>query len=165
MFNKLIAACAAAVLAVGVVGCGKEEKVLVANSAGLIAATTWIAVDNPSQNDIANVRSAVTVMKGAVDSVATGESIATALYPVASEWIVKNVDPHEQPLALAGTSVLLTALDLYFVSNKPEDLGEYVDLSVAFFNGVESGLALAPTHPMMMRARSGYEVRANALSL
>lgn len=167
LFKKMGSMACAFALMIGVVGCdlNEKEKVMIAQNAGLLGITTWIAIDNPDANDMATVRSAVAVMKATSNVIDEGESFTMALYPVASEWVMANVDGNEQALALAGVTVVLNGLDLYFTQNPPEDLDEALLLANAFFEGVDAGLSLSPQSEVMRVARQGYQVRVESLSV
>lgn len=167
--NTIIGSIAALTLMMGVVGCdfNDEQKRILADSGGMLVATGWIAIDNPSAEDKQNVAGTVDRVTTAVADVQTGEPFSTVLYPIATEWIANNVEAHQQPLALAGSVAVLNGVDMFFAANPDylDDKEEAVAILTAFLNGAKKGLLLSPDNPVIMRAQSAYEARAQALSV
>ena len=170
MFKNIAVSLLGLTLLFGTMGCNTdltdEQKLVIADGAGMLVSTSWIAIDGPSGTDMQNVAMAIDEIQAAVSNVGAGVPFSDALYPVAAEWIGRNVEAQQQPLALAGVGVILTGVDMFFATNPEylEDSAEAISILNAFLSGAKKGLLLSPNHPAMLRARSSNAMRVQALS-
>jgi hypothetical protein len=145
-----------------------QQKV-VAQNAGLAASVTWIAYDNPSQEDIDLLKGVVGVIREVATDTTNGESYTQVLYPVVEDYLDKavadgTVKPNQRPLAQAGALALLNGVDLLFATN-PEWAENYTTSVVvvdAFLGGAETGLSLSDDDPRMVNARQANTDRTRA---
>ena len=169
MFKNIAVSLLGLTLLFGTMGCNSNltdmQKLIIADGGGLLVSTSWIAIDGPSATDMQNVAQAIDEVQVAVANVVSGVPFSDALYPVAIEWISRNVEAQQQPLALAGVGVILTGVDMFFAMNPEylEDQGEAIAILNAFLGGAKKGLLLSPNHPAMLRARSSNAMRVQAL--
>ena len=119
MKKLMTALCAVACIAI--VGCTltMAQKVAIARQAGIASAVTWMGVDNPSADQIATAKQVATLIR---DNTCTncsdsaGSYYAT-LYPLADDYITKNVKPEQQAMARLGAAWMLSGIDTYFAMN------------------------------------------------
>lgn len=150
-------------------GCNLTDSQIkvVAQNAGLGAAVTWVAYDNPSQEEVAVVTGILGVIKNVTTDTSQGATYTQVLFPVIEDYITKSIangtiKPNEKPLALAGSLALLNGIDLLFLTNpewnKNHELArEVVD---SFLLGAQTGLSLADNDPRMVNARQSHAKRA-----
>lgn len=156
------------VAALGVVGliaaCTPEQQQAVSRQLGIAAAVTWIGIDNPSDEDVDAVKSVVGVIQelSCSTNCADGSSYYVTVYPLVDDYITNNVKPNQQPIARLGASFFLTGLDTAFAMNPKwkENADTATAMAGAFCEGVDIGLAMNPTDPVMVAAKRGVPVRA-----
>ena len=145
----------------------------IAQQAGLWAAVGWIALDNPTTEQIVVVRELMTEVESASTNVVAGKTYTEVVYPVLQDYIDESVDPQYRPLAKTGVLSALNGLDLLFVTQPEWRENEQLAHKVvqAFILGARNGLSLQASDPIMQQARKTgatrimlfREARANEL--
>lgn len=147
-------------------GGGNTDNEAIARQAGMVAAVTWIAVDNPSTNDIETAKKVVSYIRyAATNEVVTNTSYYAVLYPYADKYISENLEPSQQPAARLGAAWILTQLDVLAATRpalfeKDDDNAAIVD---AFCVGFLMGLDMAPTEPAVVAVKQQSGVRIKIL--
>jgi hypothetical protein len=146
-----------------------SQAKVVAQNAGLGAAVTWIAYDDPSEEEIAVVKGILVILDGITADTSSGATYTQVLFPVVEDYLddaIANGDikPNERPLALAGSLAVLNGIDLLFATNPEwgENHKLAVDVVDAFLLGANTGLSLADDDPRMVNARQANAKRAKA---
>jgi len=153
----------AGILAISISGCQLTEAQMkvIADNAGLVAAVTWIGVDNPIPEVKQQVSGICTVIKDKAGLVKEGKTYMEVLNPLLEQYIEDNVEARYRPLCKVGSGQLLSGIDLMFALNpewlKQQDLA--TSLVVSFCNGAVRGLSLTADHPVMKAALSNNAVR------
>jgi hypothetical protein len=144
---------------------------VVAQNAGLAAAVTWIAYDDPSAEQIAVVKTVLGVIKGVTADTSEGATYTQVLFPIVEDkvdaFVVDGtIKANERPLILAGSLAMLNGLDLLFATNPEWNDNHKLARQVVdhFILGAEGGLSLADDDPRMVNARSSNAARARAFS-
>lgn len=144
-------------------GCTPQQQQAVSKQLGIAAAVTWIGIDNPNSEDIAAVRGVVSVIQELSCTNCTIDSSYYArVYPLVDDYITNNLKPNQQPVARLGSAFILTSLDTAFAMNPnwKENVDTASAMVTSFCQGVDIGLAMAPTDPVMIAAKRGISVRA-----
>jgi hypothetical protein len=152
-------------LLAGVTGCDRTltepQMKTIAQQAGMWAAVSWIAVDNPAPAQLVIVRGLMDVVETSATSVGAGKTYTEVVFPPLVQYIDESVELRYQPFAKTGVLSLLNALDMLFVMY-PEwraDEGLALGIVQSFITGARGGLALAETSPIMQQAREVGTVR------
>lgn len=142
---------------------------VVAQNAGLGAAVTWIAYDDPSDEEIALVKGVLGIIKGVTADTSEGATYTQVLYPIIEDHVddlIANGDvkTNERPLVLAGSLAILNGIDLLFATNPQWGENHKLAREVvdSFLLGATSGLSLAGDDPRMVNARQSNDKRARA---
>jgi hypothetical protein len=144
---------------------------VVAQNAGLASAVTWIAYDNPEDENIQIVRDVLGLIKDVSADTSEGATYTQIIFPAVEDYLDDSVltgdlEPHQKPLALAGSLALLNGIDLLFATNpqwakNAESARGIVD---SFILGAETGLSLAANDPRMVNARNASVARARVFN-
>jgi hypothetical protein len=167
MKKMIVSLCLLVAMSLCFTGCitgggGNTSNEAIARQLGMTAAVTWIAVDNPSTNDVETAKKVVSYVRyAATNEVATNTSYYATLYPYADKYIRENLNPSQQPAARLGAAWMLTQLDIIVVTRpkwfeKDEDKAIIVD---AFCVGFLMGLDMAPTEPAVVAVKQQSGVR------
>jgi len=146
-----------------IAACTPQQQQAVSRQLGIAAAVTWIGIDNPSSEDIGAVRGVVGVIQElSCTNCTTDSSYYAIVYPLVDDYITSNLKPNQQPVARLGAAFVLTSLDTAFAMNPKwkENVDTTTLMVTAFCQGVDAGLAMAPTDPVMIAAKRGVPVRA-----
>jgi len=158
-----------AALMIPLVGCDitPSQGKVIAKSAGLGSAVTWIAYDNPSSEEITLVRGVIGIIKSVTTDTSEGATYTQIIYPVVEDYVEKaitdgTIKPNEKPLVLAGSIALLSGIDLLFATNPEwgENTETAREIVGSFLVGAETGLSLADNDPRMVAARQSNARRA-----
>ena len=133
-----------------------SQKKVVAQNAGLGAAITWIAYDNPSTNETAFVSAALNIISENANGISAGVTYTELLFDDMEKFAKSDIVPDNYAsIVIAGSLAALNGLDLLFASN-PEWIATQ-DLSVeivkSFVKGAQMGLALSSDDPRIENAR------------
>jgi len=139
-------------------GCDLSDAQIsvIAQNAGLGAAVTWIAYDNPDTNAIDLVEGVLDVIYEKSSGIATGETYTAAIYPAIEKFASSSeVPPQYKPIVLAGSLSMLNGLDLLFALNPNWSTQEGLALKVvkSFCLGAKQGLSLSERDMVMVQAR------------
>jgi len=144
---------------------------VIAQNAGLASAVTWIAYDNPEEGEIKVVRTVLDVIEKIAVDTTEGATYTQVMFPAVEDFLDDSVlsgdlEPHQKPLALAGSLALLNGIDLLFATNPTWNENHELarDIVSSFLLGAEVGLNLADTDPRMVNARSSNETRARVFN-
>jgi len=153
---------------VGIVGCewsDSQVKVLSQN-AGLAAAVTWIAYDNPDTNSIVVVKEIINTIAAQAENVQTGMTYTAVIYPEIQNIIDGDSIPAQyKPIALAGSLAVLNGIDLLFAMNPSwkEKEGRTLMAAQSFCIGAKMGLSLSDRDPIIIQARTFADSRSKIL--
>jgi len=171
MKKVVIGSLVAMLVAVGIFSSGckltPEQVQVISQNAGLGAAVTWIAYDNPDTNVIAAVKETVKIIQDRSSSVKTGETFTAVIYPEVQKYVDSGkLPPQYKPLVLAGSLGLLNGIDLLFAMNPSWKADkELAAASVSSFCiGAIQGLSLRDTDPIIVQARSMSANRVKAFA-
>lgn len=166
--KKRILSIGAALCAVVIAGCtlSLAQKQAIAKTAGTTAVAIWRGTDNPSAEDLANASAVVEVIRNAcsTNSGAAGSGYYERLYPVAADYIAKNVAAEKQPMALLGAGAVLSGIDMMFAMN-PEWATKTSDATAivgSFCEGAQVGLSMPASSPVIQAAMKQVPVRIEA---
>jgi hypothetical protein len=164
--KKLISMMAALMVVASafVVGCdiSDSQQKVIAQTAGMVAAATWRGIDNPSADEIASMKAVVAKIQEACCTNCTADtSYYARVYPLADEYITKNVKPVDQPMCRLGAAFILTSMDTAFAANPTwkKDADKTTAIIGAFCDGVQAGLGLPTTDPVVQAATRQTSVR------
>ena len=162
--SSMLAGLLAVTLLLGCGGCNVTDEAqikAISQQAGMWAAVGWIALDNPSSEQISVVRGLMTEIESGATNVVAGKTYTEVLYPALIAYINKDVDPQYRPLAKTGVLSALNGLDLLFVTNPNWRKNEQLALKVvdAFIKGASNGLSLKENDPVMQQARTAGAAR------
>ena len=144
--------------------CTPEQGIAVSKQLGIAAAVGWIGTDNPSAEDIANMKSVLTVIRDNSTNVTAGASYYALVYPVADKYIGEKIKPEQQPMARLGAAWLLSGIDTAFAMNPSwaEKQSNAVKFVQSFCDGALIGLNMAPSDPVIQAASRQVPVRIQA---
>ena len=147
-----------------IVGCNisDSQQRLIARTAGTIAAATWRGIDNPSADEIASMKSIVAKIQEACCTNCTDDaSYYARVYPLVDEYIAKNVKVEDQAMCRLGAAFILTSMDTVFAANPSwkEDADKTTVIISAFCEGVQAGLGLSVTDPVIQAAARQTSIR------
>lgn len=153
---------------IGIVGCDwtDEQVQVMSQNAGLAAAVTWIAYDNPDTSAVAVVSIVIDTIALQAANVQTGKTYTAVIYPEVQKLVAGNTIPSQyKPIALAGSLAVLNGIDLLLTMNPSWKLKEGRTLlaAQAFCVGAKQGLALTDKDPIMIQARTFAANRAKAI--
>ena len=168
MNKKLVSLASVGVVAL-LIGCSmtacdmSESQIkVIAQNAGLYSAVGWIALDDPTQDEIATVRSVLALIEENAASVQGGATYTEVIFPILVKYIDTDVDAQYRPICKAGAISLLGGIDMLFAANpewqKDQDLA--IDIVEAFILGAKNGLGMKEDHPVMKQARLTAAKRA-----
>lgn len=164
--KKVISSIAGLVLVVGLCGCSitKEQVQVVAQQAGVFAAVSWIATDNPSTDAVVVVSYVVRVIQDKSKDITAGKTYTEAVYPEVVKVIDANIKPQYGPIAKVAALSFMGSIDLMFALHPEWRTDQDTALSVvtAFTSGVTQGLALKADHPAVLQARRTAVMRMQA---
>jgi hypothetical protein len=155
-------------VAVGLVGCDMNDQQVkvISQNAGLAAAVTWIAYDNPDTNAVNVVSGIVDVIATQVVNVQTGMTYTAVIYPEVQKLVAGNtISAQYKPIALAGSLAVLNGIDLLIAANPSWETteGRVLLAAQSFCVGAKQGLALTAKDPLMIRARAFAVERAKVV--
>ena len=166
--KKLVTSAVVLLTAIGVCmsmsGCKvtPEQGKVIAQNAGLYSAVVWIAVDNPTSNQIVEVKGIIGEIKDKAKSVEAGKTYMEVLYPELVKVIDEKVIPQDRPLCKAAAMTLLNGLDTMFALHPEwkanQDLA--IDMVSAYVDGAETGLSISESSDVMKQARATSVARA-----
>ena len=164
--RKVLVGLVAGVIAIGVLagGCtiSPETIPIVAQQAGLYSSVGWIALDNPTADEISAVRSVLEVIEEKAADVQGGGTYTAIVYPEVVKAIDKDLEEQYRPIAKAGALSILGGIDMLFATHPEwkEDQDLVVKIVDAFILGAKTGLGMKESHPVMIQARSTASKRA-----
>lgn len=140
-----------------------EQSKVIALNAGLGAAVTWIAYDNPDQAAKTAVVSTLDVIQTNAVNVKSGMTYTSSIYPEVQRFVSGgSVQQNYIPLALAGSLSLLNGIDLLMITNpkwkENQDLA--LDIVDSFITGARTGLALSSKDARVIQAQEFNSKRA-----
>ena len=160
--NKLVGV---VIVALGLVvsGCNitPQQAQVISQNAGTYSAVIWLATDNPTTNQILEVKTVLDTIKVKSSSVLVGQSFAAVLYPDLVALINTNIPAQDGPLAKAAALTLLNGLDTLFAMHPEWQTTSSQILSVvnAYVSGAQLGLGMNENSLVMKRARANANLR------
>lgn len=153
------------IVAIALTGCNLSEsqQKVIAQNAGLAAAVTWIAYDNPSSNETKLVSQALDVIREGSVTIVSGQTYTEFLFKdVESFARSEQVPKHYAPIVIAGSLAALNGIDLMFAANPSwaETQAQALGIVNSFVIGAKHGLSLADDDPRIKNARLMQERRA-----
>lgn len=157
-FKKTLAVIATAAACLIPLGCNltNEQVDVIARNSGLASAVSWIALENPNQDEIKVVRSVLVLVKDKVGSVGSGQTYLVAFQKDIADFIESDqVEPRYKPVAYAGSFTILNSVDILFAMHPEWKEKEFRAISVVkeFTSGALQGLSLVEDDPVMQQAR------------
>lgn len=143
-----------------------EQIKVIAQNAGLFSAVGWIAVDNPTSDEIKAVTGILKVIDEKSADVQAGATYTEVVYPEVVKFIDSDqVQPQYHPIAKAAALSLLGGLDMLFATH-PEwktDQDTVIQVVDAFVFGAKNGLSLSEDDEVMQAARNSARRKARVL--
>jgi hypothetical protein len=161
IFAAIMVACG---LMISTTGCDVEPEQIkvIAQNAGMFSAVGWIALDNPSTNEMAAVKSVLSVVKDKSSDVKQGSTYSEVIFPELIKVIDTEMESQYRPIAKAGALSILGGIDMLFATHpewkKDQDLA--IQIVASFIMGAENGLGLSERHPAIIQARATAARRA-----
>lgn len=142
-----------------------EQSKVIAQNAGIYSAVIWVAVDNPTTNQILMVKDLVSVIDAKAGDIQAGKTYTEVVYPEIVKVIDAKVPAQDRPLCKAASLTLLNGLDTLFAMHPEWKNPETLALGIvrAYDQGVITGLSMQESNPIMMQARANAAARAKAL--
>ena len=163
--RKVLVGLVAVIAAIGVLagGCtlSPETIPIVAQQAGLYSAVGWIALDNPTSNEVSAVKSVLEVIEEKAADVQGGGTYTAIVYPEVVKFIDKDLQEQYRPIARAGALSILGGIDMLFATHPEwkEDQDLVVKILDAFILGAKAGLGMSASDPIMLQAMANAEIR------
>jgi len=148
--------CVALIASLFVTGCTDEQAKVISQNAGLAAAVTWIAYDNPNGATKEMVSQALGIIRENVDKVGDSETYMEVILPMLEEWARSDSVPDQyEPLVLAGSMAALSGIDLLFAVNPNWKVKKSLGVAIvnSFILGAKMGLGLDDTDPLIVEAQ------------
>lgn len=143
-------------------GCDRTQEKMIASTAGVVAAASWRAIDNPTASQITSMKGVITVIQTACGTNSTPEqTYYERIYPIADKYITAKVPVADQAMARLGAAFFLTSLDTAFAANPKwkEDADHATELVGAFCSGAQLGLNMSNTDPVITAASQQTQMR------
>jgi hypothetical protein len=161
----MVASLVLASFMLGIVGCkplNPAQIKVVAKNAGLYSAVGWIALDNPSADEINAVKSILVIIEEKAADVQGGSTYTEVLQPEIFKYIDEEVDARYQAVCKAGALSILGGIDMLFAANPSwtEDQDLVISVVDSFIVGAKVGLNMNAEHPVMKAARGTATARA-----
>jgi len=136
-------------------GCQTEQIKVVAQNAGLFTAVGWIAMDNPTTEEIAGVKLLLSIIKDKADEVQAGSTYTETIYPALVIFIDTKIEAQYRPLCKAGALSLLGGIDMLFATHPEWKEKQDVAIQIvdAYILGAEAGLGMEEKNAIMIQAR------------
>lgn len=155
----------AAIGIAGIAGCKltDDQVKIISKNAGLGAAVTWIAYDNPDTNATALVKDMLKVVSEKASGVQTGVTYTAAIYPEIEKLVATETFPKQyKSIVLAGSLAMLNGIDLLFALNPEWKAQEKLALNAvtSFCDGAKLGLTLSGRDPVIIQANDFSTRRA-----
>jgi len=167
--KKMVSIVACLVIALSLTSCLDDGQVQsVAQTSGIFSAVSWIAADNPNEEEVKAMERVLDVAYEKIGStqLPTNSTYVISIYPFLLEAINTDVEKRYRPLCRAGSITILGGLDLFFTVNIDLKLKDEKARKTAqtFINGAKMGLQLREDDPIMTSARNIAEERENAVN-
>ena len=164
--KKLVASIVGIICVLGaVIGCTvtPEAMKVIAQNAGLGAAVTWIAYDNPSVAEKTAVVGVLDIIKDNATNVIAGLTYSEVLYPEVDKYAHSGKVPVQYiPAVLAGSYAVLGGIDMLFAMHPEYKAKQDLALSTVncFVDGAKHGLTLTDKDPVIVQAKKMSGARA-----
>lgn len=135
---------------------------VIAQNAGIYSAVIWIAVDNPSSNQVDEVKSILEIIKEKAVNIEAGKTYTEVIYPELVKVIDTKFPPQDRPLCKAASLTLLNGLDTLFAMH-PEWLQSQtlaMDITKSYCDGAVAGLSMGENSKVIQQARATSAARA-----
>jgi hypothetical protein len=148
-----------------VIGCTitPEAMKVIAQNAGLGAAVTWIAYDNPTTAEKVAVVGVLDIIKDNATNVIAGVTYSEVLYPEIEKYAHSGKVPVQYiPAVLAGSYAVLGGIDMLFAMHPEYKKDQNLALSTVtcFVDGAKHGLSLTDRDPVIIQAKKMSGARA-----
>jgi len=148
-------------------GCtmSKEQVKIIANQSGIVAAVSWIGIDNPSSEIKDQVKLIINELESNLGKVSNGQSYAVALQDVLVQIVESKVEEQYKSLTIMGGNSILTGIDLLLAMYPSVAKNEQTTVEIVhqFFLGAKTGLSLNDESRVMKAVRPGYTYRSMQL--
>lgn len=147
-------------------GCTDDQIRSIVKNAGIYSAIMWVAVDNPSSNQLQKVAVVVDAISSSASGLGAGKTCMEALSSGINKIIDDSVsDTGDRVMCKAAAVTVLNGIDMIFIfhpnwKSTPEKTCTVI---VAFCDGAKSALSLDEKHPAMIEARSAAKARSMIL--
>jgi len=143
-----------------------EQAKVIAQNAGIYSAVIWIAVDNPTSNQIAEVKGILDVIKDNATKIESGKTYVEVVYPEVVKVIDTKIPPQDRPFCKAAAMTLLNGLDTLFAMHPDWKADQTLALQIvdAYIVGAQSGLGMDEGSDIMKQARAAAAARAKIYS-
>jgi hypothetical protein len=149
----------------GVTGCdmNKDQIKSTCQIAGTAAVYGWLANDNPTDAQKAQVIETLAVVQSSLDGVGTNTYVEV-IFPLVQNYVTASpkIPAKDKPLVMMGALAVLSGIDMVFKSNPEwkadvDNVNSYVS---AFIKGANSVLVLPCTDDQCAPAQMQYKVRS-----
>lgn len=162
--TKLVSLMAGMLLLGSTIGCDVDPSAIkpIAQNSGLFSAVGWIAIDNPTANEIDAVRTILAVISDKAGSVQDGATYTEVLYPEIEKVVDAELEQQYRPLAKAASISLLGALDMLFATHPEwkESQDTVADVVNSFILGASAGLKMKSNNEIRVIAEDMASRRA-----
>lgn len=165
MVKRIVSLCMMMIMGVVLSGCNLTEAQIkvISQNAGLGAAVTWIAYDNPTPEVKAVVKTTLDIIATKAGEVQLGKTYTEIIYPEI-ETVVQSgiIDDQYKPIVLAGSLAMLNGIDMLFALHPEWKIQQEKAVAIvnSFILGAKQGLSLSDRDPVIVQAKAMNERRA-----
>ena len=138
-----------------------EQGKVIAQQAGLYSAVIWVSIDNPTTNQLSEVKNILSAINSNASKIVIGKTYMEVVYPEVAKVIDTKVNVNDRPLCKAAAMTLLNGLDTLFAlhSEWKADSTLAIQIVNAYVGGAQAGLGMDEKSEIMKQARATASTR------
>lgn len=168
MFSKIAVCSGVLAGSIFMSGCKltPEQSKVIAQNAGIYSAVLWISIDNPTSNQIDQVKGILISIKDNATKIESGKTYMEVVYPEVVKAIDAKVDPKDRPLCKVAAMTIINGLDTLFAMHPDWVKDQKLALQIvnSYVDGAYNGLSMSENSAIMKQARSTANIRAKTIS-
>ncbi len=159
-----IAVCSLLIGGMFMAGCKltPEQGKVIAQNAGIYSAVLWISIDNPSTNQINQVKSVLVAIKDNATKIEKGKTYMEVVYPEVVKVIDAKMEPKDRPICKVAAMTIINGLDTLFAMHPEWVVDQNIALQMvnSYVDGAYNGLSMGEDSTVIKQARSTANIRA-----
>jgi len=142
-----------------------EQGKVIAQNAGIYSAVMWISIDNPTSNQIDQVKGVLVAIKDNATKIESGKTYMEVVYPEVVKVIDAKVEPKDRPLCKVAAMTLINGLDTLFAMHPEWVVDQKIALQIvnSYVDGAYNGLSMGESSAIIKQARSAANIRAKTI--